>query len=145
MSRIIKFRAWTGDRMIALAEAVHTNLVGVYGTYDDALLESYYGNVTLMQYTGIKDKNGVEIYEGDVVRWRTGSFRPLTIERQQAIQDGTHGEPLEEEWIWDEREVVPNKYGYLTPKGCGPFGSMYMEPENVEVVGNTYESPELIK
>jgi uncharacterized phage protein (TIGR01671 family) len=67
MSREIKFRAWDGKGMLGMP------LDGMYG------LERFFGFLSanmergnvhsykLMQYTGLKDKNGLEIYEGDIV------------------------------------------------------------------------------
>ena len=59
MSREIKFRAWVDSEMIDSDHLAFTD----YGLLKDQLASES----CLMQYTGLKDKNGVEIYEGDVI------------------------------------------------------------------------------
>ncbi|WP_288638767.1 YopX family protein [uncultured Lentilactobacillus sp.] len=66
MSREIKFRAWDNECKVI------REYDELKGLTLDALDAS---DVELEQYTGLKDKNGKEIYEGDILAWHSNIYR----------------------------------------------------------------------
>ncbi len=110
--REIKFRAWDkGFKKMLDWEAVG-KLMGAQ--YFDSLIEEE--KIILLQYTGLKDKNGKELYEGDILRCKYQEKEINVIE--------WHGNGY---WM-------TNNYGedYLPVK------------ENMEIIGNIYENKELL-
>lgn len=124
---MIKFRVWDkeenkmhkvktiefsrrGARIIHLAE-VNSNGKGDH--------KRWHSSVELMQSTGLKDKNGTEIYEGDIVKN-----------------------------IYDEIYVVKwfDAGFHLEEKYNGGFDYFELHfGDNKEVIGNIYENPELLE
>jgi uncharacterized phage protein (TIGR01671 family) len=85
--REIKFRAW--DRRVGKmwhpivrpdGVLMTENSMGGYITFHDQKPSD-----PLMQYTGLKDKNGVEIYEGDILYWDGSTIGAVSFEYAEFI------------------------------------------------------------
>lgn len=129
VSRIIKFRGFhlaTGE-MYSPEKMNDSGLVlsatgGVW--CGDEELRVSEPNWVLMQYTGLKDKNGVEIYENDVVKNKKGIVG-LVNYSERGTRFGLH----------------TTKPHYIT----GEPHSKYYSLIGCEIIGNIHQNPELIK
>lgn len=125
--RTIKFRAWDKEtNQMCYMDNPHWSLMahkdgmGVYNLQNGSGGDEY----ELMQFTGLKDKNGKEIYEGDIVEWKQ-------------YKDGPYPMALTDENKELKRKVV--EYSLKTP-----FIGFTLN-EGYEVIGNIYENKELLK
>ena len=82
---------------------------------------------TVGQYTGLTDKNGTEIYEGDVL-------------------DGSYNLPMTEQLIKKRYVVAKEKGCYIARAKKHPYGStaLSMIHADATIIGNIYENPELL-
>ena len=131
MNRIIKFRAWHKDRMIPWVENLEDGTGGVRMYFSQMIIDK---EIELMQFTGLADKNGVEIYEGDIIRYGWEGVpnhwtKPVTFEIGQF---GVNWNPYEMMKHKPLSEII------LIDRGNR------INP-NFEVIGNVWENSELLK
>lgn len=107
-----------------------------HGISDDMGIGDFVYKESIGEYTGLKDKNGVEIYEGDIVR------RPAFVDKDCYCKVSKLFGYIEmNSYAW----CVVNKYKnkkYLSPLF---IEEEVGELENIEVIGNIYENKELLE
>ena len=124
-----KFRAWTEE-----GKAMY---YGVYPFKDDTLLLSYdeiafdevpASDFVLMQSTGMFDKNGKEIFEGDIVKYKAGCN---TFTEEVAYDKNFAGFGVR-----DANADIIFSFGEL---------AVAIDLSSLEVVGNIYNNPGLLE
>lgn len=91
-----------------------------------------FDDIELMQYTGVKDKNGKKIFEGDIVKCVSEDF-------EESVGQGVF------EVVFETR----NKTAYFGIKKDGKntygFNFDFTPANKCEVIGNIYDNPELLE
>jgi len=131
-----KFRAWHNElgRMMSISDMwFNVDSLGEIGL-NDAVMNNYItvspDEIKLMQSTGLKDKNGKEIFEGDI------------LTDGDVISDIKYHQTLGFYMI--------GKYGFSVPFGQGVDVEYFEEfavhvSKTFEVIGNIYENPEILE
>ena len=125
MNREIKFRAWDKleERFIKCDEGYQGHYVlSLKGEFHNLQNGSGGKEYVVQQYTGLKDKNNKEVYEGDLV------------ECDDVIRGRMYGEV-----------VYDNDHGAFRIVFTYFLQWTFYKAENIEVIGNIFENPELLK
>lgn len=140
--REIKFRVWQ-PKIKSMCKVASFDCARNPAYWFQGLLSGYGGIPTtstsinrkdepdfiLMQYTGLKDKDGKEIYEGDIIKHKTG------------LKD-EYGK----EYEWCSGTICFRMGGYFIKYPVGNGGIYrYLDSVEVEIIGNIYENPEILE
>jgi uncharacterized phage protein (TIGR01671 family) len=155
MNRKIKFRVWNGSKM------EHNIMAGFLGSFyvqgidekDSASMSQfntkYFENTPLMQFTGLVDKKGNDVYEGDIIKWKTTRWHTDEQRLKGVAMPKFFVSPV----LWKDGEFLVNESDdigldvddYDTPLCCFFVDSMDNKFDfKAEVIGNIYENPELL-
>lgn len=132
----LKFRAW--DKKLKLLRDVsyidfnskkiiyHNGFVNYYVNFED---------VEIMQSTGLFDKNGVEIFEGDIVK--------IYIEdrKEYKVYYALYKVVFDEETLTTKLEIIERFCDMLMP----PKYLYFKNVEDIVIAGNIYENKELLR
>lgn len=129
----IKFRAWLKNKKEMVNIAL-INYVSKYITYvlnkkgnTLAITDEKFNNIEFLQYTGMKDKNGKEIFEGDILEYKhpyDGRIRERQVVKYMKNQSSFG---------------IDDKYGNEIPLYTIAMSNYF------KVIGNIYENKELLK
>lgn len=120
-----KFRAWSklASRMYIVNGLYFDRGMVQYANNDNAIRFIKLENIILMQSTGLKDKNGKEVFVGDIIKCTRGCLHEVYIEKEYG---GTYIGGMPAIYLKGLREG-------------------YAWTEDEEIIGNIYENPELLE
>ncbi len=119
MSREIKFRAWIQADPYDESDSPKMEMCYNLAFEDYEPVNDLLGAVEhLMQYTGLKDRHGTEIYEGDIVRWKMANYESETF-------------------FYDKSSVIFNNGSFDLDDLF--VANLRVMPSDYEVIGNIYE------
>lgn len=135
MNREIKFRAWDQLSKCFIypnSPSRQHHFISLSGSFINFQNGSGGNEYVLQQFTGLLDKNGKEIYEGDICNIRR-------YEHLDKTKTWIKGEVL---WGCEHGWVFRSYYN--DNKNGDFYGTRFVEANGIEIIGNIFENPELL-
>lgn len=129
--REIKFRAWDKVNDVMRYDFMLSNNGDYYVKYDDEVRMICEGAIEIMQYTGVKDMHGKEVYEGDIFKWDSYYYGDHKIKSEMGSV-----------CFYDGMFYIKNAHGDYN--FAPDLDHCDVCNYNLEVIGNIYENPELL-
>lgn len=128
MNREIKFRAWVSEEGVMVDNDYLKD-----NSYED-ILEFFGKEGLLMQFTGLHDKNGKELYEGDIVSFSIFDHNGSDTQYKGVVR---WKNAMFEIWHDTKSEYYGSDGGFV-------LAWAHSQDDEFEVIGNIYENPELL-
>lgn len=133
--REIKFRAWDGKEMTYS----HDNNRHEIDDFKLSDLFEFYAGENFMQYTGLQDLNGKEIYDGDIVKFHM--FTQVLGEGLGVCEGETEVKGVlywEDLGLAFKEKIEDEDWFYLV------YAPGQIHEESFEIIGNIHQNPELL-
>ena len=95
---------------------------------------------TVGQFTGLEDKNGVEIYEGDIVYYSLFNVDGSDTRRKGIVKWSDTEKQMTGYLVWHDDDNE-----YYEADGAPELGWVCAQDDEIEVIGNIYDNPELLE
>ena len=131
-----KYKAWDIEKKRFWTQEEMTEIGGYYYTYG---VTSQEGRFELVEFTGLKDKTGKEIYEGDIVTYSTAWKRMM--EEAGSKHSGKKGKEI---IVWNEFGFMTQQPEFFDTNVGGRYLWLLKNDKDLEVIGNIYSNKDLL-